>query len=75
MNKARMLKSSDTIIKLQADLIACQEKKLDEFDNRTSEFVDKLNEKMEELPSSDENKKIGARLTLQRLLRKWLPNL
>ena len=66
--QTKNVKNSDMVIKLQTDLIECQEKKLDDFeltfDKKTSEFVDKLSEKMEKLPvpcnsptNTDDNKK------------------
>ena len=60
--KSKNVKSSDSIIKLQADLIECQKNNIEAlevtFDKKASEVVDKLSEKMLEIPepcSTDNN--------------------
>ena len=52
--KTKNVKSSDSIIKLQADLIECQKNNIEAlavtFDKKASEVVEKLSEKMLEIP-------------------------
>ena len=83
--QSKNAKNSDMVIQLQADLIACQEKKLDAFeltfDKKTSEFVDKLSKKMEKLPvpcnsptNTDDNKKDWSNIDFTKSIQDAVTN-